>query len=82
VKVFKPEDVKSLAPEKSLSLHSTDVLGVIELGKTLGEKLADVFIVAVQPEFVGPKEGLSAPVKAALAKAAAEGVRLCGARPS
>jgi hydrogenase maturation protease len=59
VKSFTPDDVLSLKSDKSFSLHSADVLGVIALGRTLGETLADITIIAVQPEFVGPKDGLS-----------------------
>jgi len=72
VKVFRPEEVKSLKRDDRLSLHSADVLGTIELGKTLGEKLADVYIVAVQPEFVGPREGLSVSAVNALPRAIEE----------
>ena len=76
VKVFKPDDVRSLKSGSALSLHSTDILAVIELGKTLGEQLADVHVVAVQPEFVGPRSGLSRPAKRALPAAIAEARRL------
>ena len=77
VKVFKPEQVASLKSDKVLSLHSADVLGVIELGKTLGEKLAEIHIVAVQPEFVGPREGLSDRVLRALPNAVEEVKTIC-----
>ena len=55
---------------------STDVLGVIELGKTLGEELADVYVVAVEPEVLEIREGLSGVVGGALAEAIAEVVSL------
>ena len=76
LKVFRPEEVKSLKSDRTFSLHSADVLGVIELGMALGEKLAEVTIIAVQPEFVGAREGLSAVVEAAVAKGVAEAIRL------
>lgn len=79
VKTFAPDDVRSIAPDDRLSLHSTDILGVIELGKALGETLADVTIVAVQPDFVGPKDGLSDVVARAL-PAAVEAVTLSAGR--
>jgi len=75
--VFKPDEVASLKSDKVLSLHSADVLGVIELGKTLGEKLAEIHIVAVQPEFVGPREGLSDRVLRALPNAVEEVKTIC-----
>ncbi len=68
--------VMSLKPGKALSLHSTDILGVIELGKTLGEKLAEVTIVAVQPEFVGPREGLSETASGGMRSAAEVALRI------
>jgi hydrogenase maturation protease len=76
VKVFTPDEVASLKSDKTFSLHSTDVLGVIELGKTLGEKMAEVTIVAVQPEFVGPREELSPSVNDAVGPAVNEALRV------
>ena len=76
VRVFRPEEVRSLKPGHPLSLHHTDVLGVIELGMTLGEELADVYVVAVEPEVLEIREGLSPAVEEALAEAIAEVVSL------
>ena len=76
VKVFTPWEVMNLKPGKTLSLHSTDALGVIELGETLGEKLAEVTIVAVQPEFVGPREGLSETASGGMRSAAQVALRI------
>jgi len=72
VRVFRPDEVRSLKPGHPLSLHHTDVLGVIELGKTLGETLADIYIVAVEPEVLEMREGLSAHVAVAFSSALRE----------
>ena len=72
LRVFTPDEVRSLEKGTPLSLHSTDILGVIELAKALGKPIGDVHIVAVQPRFVGPREDLSEPVRAALERAAAQ----------
>jgi len=79
VRAFKPDEVRSLEKGAVLSLHSADVLGVIALGKALAEQLADIHIVAVQPERIGLGEGLSDVVEAAVPEAVTQVKRIaCG----
>ena len=70
LRVFQPDDVRNTKTGSPLSLHSADILGVIALGRALGETLADVYVVAVQPEMLGIREGLSDSVAASVAGAA------------
>lgn len=76
VRVFTPEDVKSVKPDDRISLHSTDILGVIELGRTLSQHMGEIYIVAVEPERIGPAEDLSEEVRASLPTILAEVRRL------
>ncbi|MHC4713682.1 MAG: hydrogenase maturation protease [Planctomycetota bacterium] len=72
IRTFAPDQVRSLEKGTPLSLHSTDILGVIELAKALGKPVAEIHVVAVQPEFVGPGEHLSEEVKQAVEPAVRE----------
>jgi hydrogenase maturation protease len=72
LRVFTPGQVRSLEKGAPLSLHSADVLGVIKLAGAIGKPIGDVHIVAVQPQFVGPHDGLSETVRPALDGAAAQ----------
>jgi hydrogenase maturation protease len=71
---FSDDEVHSLIRDDRLSLHSADVLGVIDLAKVLGIAVADVTIIAVQPGFIGPQGSLSEAVEIAL-PSAVEAVR-------
>ena len=64
--VFKPEEVRSLERGHSLSLHSTDILAVIELAEVLEEEIGDIHIIAVQPRPVCLGHGLSEEVEKAI----------------
>lgn len=66
MRVVRPEEVRSLEKGKPLSLHSTDILGTIELGRVLNKTLADIYVVAVEPEILEIREGLSPKVEAAV----------------
>jgi hydrogenase maturation protease len=66
IRVFTPDEVRSAEKGANLSLHSTDILGVIELAKALEKPIADVHVVAVEPKVLEPREGLSEAVAAAL----------------
>ena len=72
VKVFRPEEVRSLEAGSPLSLHSTDILGVIELAGALNEPIADVHVVAVEPEYLGPRDSLSQSAERAVPRAVSE----------
>ena len=78
LRTFAPEEVRSLKKGSQLSLHSSDILGVIELGAALGAKLADITVIAVQPELLAPGDRLSETVEAAVAGAAARVKELIG----
>lgn len=69
IRVFTPDDVRSMETGAGLSLHSTDVLGTVKLAKALGETIAAIHVIAVQPEFLGVHEGLSVAVQGAIAPA-------------
>ena len=69
LRVFAPDEVRSLKKGAPLSLHSTDILGVVELGRTLGKKLADITVIAVQPQLLAPGEALSEKAAAAIPEA-------------
>jgi len=66
VKVFKPEDVLTKRGNAKFSLHSLDLLGLIEFGKQIGNLPRDLCIIGVQPKKVGMGEGLSVPVQKAV----------------
>ena len=66
VMVFRPEDVHTKRGQAKFSLHSLDLLELIEFGKQLGKMPKDLVMVGVQPKKVGMGEGLSAPVKKAV----------------
>ena len=50
VRTFTPDAVKSVKPVDRLSLHSCDLLEIIELASRLGVGPEEVVIVGIQPE--------------------------------
>ncbi len=78
LKVFRPEEVRSLEAGSPLSLHSTDILGVIELAGALNEPIADIHVVAVEPEYLGPRDSLSPTAERAIPGAVSEIVAIVG----
>jgi len=68
VLVFSPDEVESTIREQRVSVHSIDLLGVIQLAQKLGHA-ARIRIVGIQPEVVGLGEGLSDAVAAAVPRA-------------
>ena len=62
---FSPEEVRSKAARRQLSLHQSDLLGTLRLMSELGT-CPPVTIVAVQPARVGCGEGLSDEVRKTL----------------
>jgi len=49
VRTFAPDAVRSMKPEDRLSLHSCDLLHIIELASKLGVCPREVLIVGIQP---------------------------------
>ncbi len=70
VVAFSPEEAESTFQDRRLSLHSLDVLSVIQLARQLGCK-AEVRIVGIQPGAVEIGDELSAAVAAAIPRAVA-----------
>ena len=68
VLAFSPEDVESTARDRRMSLHSIDLLGVIQLAQALG-LTSRIRLVVVQPQVVALGEELSEAVAAALPRA-------------
>lgn len=61
LRYFRPDEVATkggLLPH--LSLHQGDVLGMIELARSLGECPEDIMIVGIEPKLVQPQDGISA----------------------
>jgi hydrogenase maturation protease len=63
---FTPEGVASVKRLAGFSLHEVDILRVIELAGTLGQRPAEVVILGIEPEDVSYGEGLSATLEARL----------------
>jgi hydrogenase maturation protease len=70
VVAFSPEEAESTFQDRRLSLHSLDVLSVIQLARQLGCK-AEVRIVGIQPATVEVGDELSEAVAAAIPRAVA-----------
>ena len=68
VRVFGPDEVESTVQDRRLSMHSVNLLGVIQLAQTLGHK-ATIRIVGIQPQVVEMGEELSGVVAAAVPQA-------------
>jgi len=75
LRTFTPDEVRSGETGTPLSLHSADVLGTIHLAETLGEPLAAIHIIAVQPASLAAGEGLSRAVGTTLKEAAQSATR-------
>jgi hydrogenase maturation protease len=61
--VFSPEDVRSLKRDSRLSLHHADLLGLLDLMRTLAMRMPKVRVVGVQPESVEWRDRLSRTVQ-------------------
>jgi hydrogenase maturation protease len=68
VVVFSPEEVESTIRDRRISLHSVNLLGVVQLAQTLGIR-ATIRIVGIQPKAIEMGEDLSPEVAAALPRA-------------
>jgi hydrogenase maturation protease len=64
--VVRPDQVRSRAPAAMVSLHATDLLGVIRLAQAVGEPLPPTTLVGVEPADLGWGKGLSPTVAAQL----------------
>ena len=62
-----PEDVK-YESKKEISLHANDLFTTLELGKSIGLALPDIYIIGIQPAKVEQGMILSDEVEAALGK--------------
>lgn len=70
VLAFSPQEVESTVRDHRMSLHSINLLGVVQLAQQLGCG-ARIRIVGIQPEAVEFGDELSAPVAAAVPRAVA-----------
>jgi hydrogenase maturation protease len=68
VLAFSPEEVESTVQDQRMSLHSVNLLGVVQLAKTLG-LAARIRIIGIQPKVVEMGEDLSDEVAAAVTRA-------------
>lgn len=57
---FTPDAVTSRKHSAGLSTHEGDLLKVLEFAASLGEPLAPITILGIEPAEVGPEPGLSA----------------------
>ena len=57
--VFSPEEVRGLKRDSRLSLHHTDLLGLLDLMRALSMHVPKVRVVGVQPESVEWRDRLS-----------------------
>ncbi len=71
LRTFRPRDVRSMERGTPLSLHSTDILGAVELAVALNLEIADIHVIAVQPEALEIRATLSPSVSAAIPSAVA-----------
>ena len=67
IKVFKPENVKR-EENKEISLHATDLLTTLDLGKSIGLALPPISIIGIQPARVEQTMKLSDQLSRALEK--------------
>jgi len=68
VRAFSPEEVESTVRDRRMSLHSVNLLGVVQLAQQLGHR-ARVRIVGIQPQVVELGDDLSEAVAAAIPRA-------------
>jgi hydrogenase maturation protease len=68
VLAFSPKEVESTVQDQRMSLHSVNLLGVVQLAKTLG-LTARIRIIGIQPKVVEMGEELSDEVAAAVPRA-------------
>ena len=61
--VFSPEQVRSVKKDHRLSLHHADVLGLLDLMKSVSLKVPTVRIIGVQPERIEWRDQLSETVQ-------------------
>jgi hydrogenase maturation protease len=60
---FTPEQVTTQKLLAGLSLHESDVLGVVALSRRLGEAPEEIVIFGIEPYSIDPGEGLSTEIE-------------------
>jgi len=61
--VFSPEDVRSVKKDDRFSLHHTDLLGLLDLMRTVSLKTPLVRVIGVQPQEIEWRDQLSETVR-------------------
>ena len=59
-KVFHLENVETVKELSGRSLHEMDLLRTVELARAMGSAPEDISIMAIQPESIGMRRGISA----------------------
>jgi hydrogenase maturation protease len=63
IRRFTPEEIRSRKVVTGGSLHEGDVLGIIDLAKSLGQAPPEIVIFGIEPERIDPGAGLSEPLR-------------------
>ncbi len=72
---FTPDQVRMARTEHALSIHNAGLSDALALADALGRRLPQMVIFGVQPGVIGWREGLSAPVEAAVPRLVAAVLR-------
>jgi hydrogenase maturation protease len=75
---FEPEQVESRRDLAGFSTHEGDVMKVLALGASLGQPLAPITIMGIEPARIAEEIGLSAPLAARLEEYVAAAVAFFG----
>ena len=59
LRIFTPDEVKSLKPDQNFSTHNQDFFQIIEIAKRLKQNHAHFLIAGIQPADLSFGEGLS-----------------------
>jgi hydrogenase maturation protease len=62
-RLFRPEDVASTKDMNRLTTHESDILAILEFGRSLGYRLPPITILGIQPGDLGPRPELSAALR-------------------
>lgn len=62
-RLFKPEDAASTKDLKRLTTHESDILAILEFGRSLGYRLPPITILGIQPGDLSPRMELSPPLR-------------------
>jgi hydrogenase maturation protease len=58
-RIFTPEEVKSKKNLTNISTHESDIIKIIELGKSIGYKIPPIKLLGIQPVSISYNTGLS-----------------------